>query len=140
MSGTHVARAVLEVAPPQGSSRPLLENVMTINRIKLGSIALFVLLFAALVFFRTGSVDAAVPSVTDDTAATYKAKCAMCHTATAAKFFDTAKSDENHVEAILKGRKGEKPPYMPGFGEKGITPEIAQGLVAHMRQLRSASQ
>lgn len=140
MSGTGVAlawsKAALQSAP---FPNHCLENVMTINRIKLALIALFVLLFVVLVAFRAKPVNATVPSALDDPAATYKAKCAMCHTATAAKFFDAAKTDDQHVETILKGKKGEKPPYMPAFADKGITPEFAQALVAHMRQLKVAS-
>lgn len=75
----------------------------------------------------------------EDPAATYKAKCAACHTATASKFFDPAKADDVHVQVILKGKKGEKPPYMPAFGEKGMTEDEAKALVAFMKTLRPAS-
>src|SRR5215216_5302432 len=68
-----------------------------------------------------------------DAAGVYKAKCAMCHTATASKFFDTAKTDEQLVEAILKGMRTEKPPAMPAFEAKGITAEQAKALAAYMR-------
>lgn len=71
-----------------------------------------------------------------DAAATYKARCAMCHTATASKNFDTSKTDEQMVEAILKGVKTEKPPAMPSFEAKGITADQAKALVAHMRSLK----
>ena len=71
-----------------------------------------------------------------DAAGTFKAKCVMCHTATASKNFDTAKTDEQLVESIMKGVKGEKPPFMPAYGEKGITAEQAKALVAHMRSVK----
>ena len=73
-----------------------------------------------------------------DPAAEYKAKCASCHTATAAKFFDPAKADAEHVEIILKGKKGDKPPYMPGYEAKGMTAAEATGLVTYMKELRAA--
>jgi len=72
-----------------------------------------------------------------DTATTYKAQCAMCHTPTAAKFYDPAKTDEAHVEVILKGKKGEKPPYMPSFEAKGMKPEEAKALAEYMRGLKT---
>jgi mono/diheme cytochrome c family protein len=71
-----------------------------------------------------------------DAAAVYKAKCAMCHTATASKFFDTAKTDDQLVETIMKGMKTEKPPTMPAFEPKGVTAEQAKALAAYMRTLR----
>lgn len=71
-----------------------------------------------------------------DAGATFKTKCVMCHTATAAKNFDATKTDEQLTEAIMKGVKGEKPPFMPAYGEKGITAEQAKALVAHMRSVK----
>jgi mono/diheme cytochrome c family protein len=68
--------------------------------------------------------------------ATYKTKCMVCHTAKAEKFFDIAKTDDQHIEAILKGRKGAKPPFMLGFETKGITAEQAKVLVFYMRKLK----
>jgi len=43
------------------------------------------------------------------------------------------------VQAILKGKKGEKPPNMPAFEEKGITADQAKELVALMKQLKAGS-
>jgi cytochrome c1 len=37
----------------------------------------------------------------------------------------------------LKGKKGEKPPYMPGFEAKGMTEDQAKALAAYMRTLRT---
>ena len=71
-----------------------------------------------------------------DAAATYKAKCVACHGATDEKKFDTALSDAELVDAILKGKKAEKPPNMPAYAEKGIDEEQAKALVAHMKSLR----
>ena len=69
--------------------------------------------------------------------ATYKTKCMVCHTAKAEKFFDVAKTDDQLIEAILKGKKGAKPPFMPGFEAKGMTAEQAKVLVFYMRQLKT---
>ena len=88
---------------------------------------------------RVSATEVAAMATLDDAAATYKTKCAMCHGATAEKKFDLAKTDEHHVNAILKGMKGEKPPHMPEYESKGITEEAAKALVAHMRSLRAGS-
>ena len=73
-----------------------------------------------------------------DPAAYYKAKCVACHGQKAEKKFDPALTDEQDVEVILKGKKPEKPPNMPAYGEKGVTAEQAKGLLDHMKQLRSS--
>jgi mono/diheme cytochrome c family protein len=69
----------------------------------------------------------------DDSAAVYKAKCAMCHGATAEKKFDATKPDAELTDIVLKGKKAEKPPNMPAFAEKGITAEQAAALVGLMK-------
>ena len=72
-----------------------------------------------------------------DAAASYKTmKCATCHGAKAEKKFDTTKSDDEHLQIILKGKKAEKPPNMPGYEAKGVTAEQAQALLAYMKSLR----
>ncbi|MEO5858580.1 MAG: cytochrome c [Pyrinomonadaceae bacterium] len=108
---------------------------MTTTRIKLIGAAVFsVGIFAVLGF---NSEPVVTSAAAPDAAATYKAQCAMCHTPTAAKFFDPAKADAEHVETILKGKKGEKPPYMPGFEAKGMTADDAKALAEYMRGLRT---
>jgi mono/diheme cytochrome c family protein len=72
-----------------------------------------------------------------DTAAFYKSKCVMCHGKKAEKKFDTALADDQLVEIVLKGKKVEKPPHMPGYAEKGVTADQAKALVAHMKQLKA---
>ena len=74
-----------------------------------------------------------------DAGATYKAKCVACHGAKAEKKFDAALTEEQMVEAIMKGKKAEKPPHMPAYADKGVTAEQAKALVEHMKQLKSAS-
>lgn len=71
-----------------------------------------------------------------DAAATYKAKCVACHGAAAEKKFDSTLPDADLVQIVLKGKKGEKPPNMPAYEEKGINEEQAKALVAHMKSLK----
>lgn len=73
-----------------------------------------------------------------DPAAYYKAKCAMCHGQKAEKKFDTTLTEEQHLDAILKGKKVEKAPHMPAYGEKGVSQEQAKALLEYMKQLKSA--
>ena len=71
-----------------------------------------------------------------DAAAVYKSKCVACHGKAAEKKFDPALPEEEMVTAVLKGKKGEKPPNMPGYGDKGINEEQAKALIAHMKSLK----
>ena len=73
-----------------------------------------------------------------DPAAYFKAKCVMCHGQKAEKKFDATLTDEQYIDAILKGKKPEKPPNMPAYGAKGVTEEQAKGLLEHMKHLRTA--
>ena len=94
----------------------------------------FALAFAG---YRPANVGAA--PLTDDPAAMFKdQKCIICHTATAAKFFDAKKTDAELVDSIIKGKKGEKPPNMPSFDGK-LTPDQAQTMVTYMKGLRTAA-
>jgi mono/diheme cytochrome c family protein len=70
-----------------------------------------------------------------DAAATYK-KCVACHGPKAEKKFDTAKSDDEHIQIILKGKRAEKPPNMPGYEAKGVSAEQAKALLDYMKSLR----
>ena len=110
---------------------------MNINRIKLIAIAIFTIPMIMVVGFRAEVV--LISAAADDPAATYKTKCAACHTPTASKFYDPAKTEEEHVQAIMKGKKGEKPPYMPAFGEKGMTEDEAKSLACYMKTLKPAA-
>jgi mono/diheme cytochrome c family protein len=71
-----------------------------------------------------------------DAAGTYKAKCFACHGAKAEKKFDAALSEDDMAQAVLKGKKPEKPPNMPAFEERGITADQAKALVAYMKSIR----
>jgi mono/diheme cytochrome c family protein len=97
-------------------------------------LALFVTVIVAGLAFMIVSVPAR--TVEDDAAAVYKSKCAMCHGATAEKKFDPAKPDADLAQTVLTGKKAEKPPNMPAYGEKGITEDQAKALVAYMKSLK----
>lgn len=120
---------------------------MKLNRIKLLAIALIALPMLALAVFNTNREVSAVSktvaaenafvAVQDDVASQYKKQCAMCHKADASKFFEPSKMDEVLTEIVLKGKKAEKPPDMPGYETKGMTKDQAKLLVAYMRQMRT---
>lgn len=93
-----------------------------------------VFLLSAVFYSLAAAQDEVQPS---DPAAFYKTKCVACHGPKAEKRFDASLTDEQYVDAILKGKKPEKPPNMPAYGEKGVTAEQAKALLAHMKQLRS---
>jgi len=106
------------------------------KRINTILIAIASLLLFSLALF--GIVRAQGEVQPSDPAAYYKAKCVACHGPKAEKRFDSSLTDEQYIDAILKGKKPEKPPNMPAYGEKGVTAEQAKGLLEYMKQLRSA--
>jgi len=87
--------------------------------------------FAAIAVLPAASRTAAQDQF--DAAATYKTKCVACHGQKAEKKFDATLPDEQLIDIVMKGKKPEKPPNMPAYGEKGITAEQAKGLVEHMK-------
>ena len=103
---------------------------------KLIAIAVFVIAITLLMIFKSTPTSAASIAA-DDPAAAFKAKCAACHTATASKFFDGKKTVEEYTQTILKGRKGEKPPFMPAFETKGMTEDEAKALATYMKSLKT---
>ena len=70
-----------------------------------------------------------------DAAATFKAKCAMCHGQSAEKKFDATKADDVLEATVLKG-KDDVTPKMPSYEAKGVTAEQAKALAAHMKSLK----
>lgn len=82
----------------------------------------------------------ALPTPQEDIAVVYKTKCSLCHTPKVAKFFDETKADDVLAETVMKGKKGEKPPYMPGFETKGMTIEQAKLLVAFMKETKKQNE
>src|SRR3954447_23912737 len=111
---------------------------MSLYTIKLMTVGLMIAAAVGVSAFKSPNVGATVIT-SDDAATTYKAKCAMCHKPDASKFFDPALSDDDLVQAILKGKKAEKPPNRPSFGEKNITEDQAKELVAYMKGLKSSA-
>lgn len=109
------------------------------KNLKLVIVAIFALPMLALAFSNS-NVAMGTPVMQEDAATTYKTKCQACHTAKAEKFFDPAKADAELVEIILKGKKGEKPPFMPAFEAKGINAEQAGALVTFMKKLRDPAE
>lgn len=121
---------------------------MTLKQVKLLAITIIALPVFLVSIYNADQVqavpvsaDAAAVAVTasgeEDIAAIYKAKCTICHKANAEKWFEPSKMDEVLIEIVLKGKKAEKPPHMPGYEEKGMTKEQAKLLVAYMRQMRT---
>jgi mono/diheme cytochrome c family protein len=71
----------------------------------------------------------------NDPGAYYKAKCVACHGQKAEKKFNSALPEAEQLDAILKGKKSEKPPHMPAYEAKGVTADQAKALLAYMKQL-----
>jgi len=138
-SGLHSRKAAgrFHLCRPQLTQR-FVGEPMKVIWIKIATIAIFTLAVALVMVFQTTPKVASASSL-DDPAAVYKAKCAMCHGQKAEKFYDAAMPEADQVNAILKGKKGEKPPYMPSFEAKGITEDDAKALAGHMKTLKSAN-
>ena len=111
---------------------------MKLNGVKFLAIILFIIPVLALAFFKTSPVRVAanVNNNDEEIAAVYKNNCLLCHKANAEKFFDPTQTDAVLIEIILKGKKAEKPPHMPGYEAKGITEDQAKQLVEYMRKIK----
>ena len=107
--------------------------------ILLFALSLSFVLFASSQTPVQASQDESVAVNYADTAGTYKAKCTICHKATAEKGFDIAKTDEQVIEVVLTGKKMVKPPHMPAYNAKGMNAEQAKAFVTYMRQLRASA-
>lgn len=110
---------------------------MKINVLAQLAVGIPVIPLVAAALLSPGATPARAAGADSDIATLYKAKCSMCHKANAEKSFDATKADDQLVQAILKGQKGEKPPFMPAYEAKGIDEAQAKALVAYMRSLRS---
>jgi mono/diheme cytochrome c family protein len=110
------------------------KGIMKLNQMKkLGMAAFAVATLMAVALLPVGAWSASE----DDAAATYKtSKCVVCHGAKAEKKFDATIPEADMVKAILTGKKGEKPPNMPAYAEKGITEDQAKALIAYMKSLK----
>ena len=105
------------------------------KQVKNTAIVIAVIILFGVVFLNVAAT--AQDAQPSDPAAFYKAKCVACHGPKAEKKFDATLTEEQQLEAIMKGKKVEKPPHMPAYGEKGVTAEQAKALLEHMKQLRS---
>ena len=105
---------------------------MTITRLKKFAVAAV----AAPLFLTLALISVPVRAGSDDAAATYKTKCFACHGAKAEKKWDSTHPEDQMVESVLKGKKAEKPPNMPGFADKGIDADQAKALIAYMKSLK----
>ena len=107
-------------------------GIMKLNQTKKVGIAAF----AAGIVISVGLLATPARSSDGDAAATFKTKCVACHGATAEKKFDATMAEEEMVKIILTGKKPEKPPNMPAYGEKGITEDQAKALAGYMKSLK----
>ena len=89
-----------------------------------------------LVFLVSGVAQTETPKYTDAASYYKDAKCVVCHGQRAEKKFNADLKDEEMVEIVLKGKKPEKPPNMPGYEVKGLTAEQAKAMVDYMRSLK----
>ena len=108
-------------------------KTMTNGLIKLGVAFAGATLAATFVVV---SVRARASAVDFDAAGTYKTKCVACHGAKAEKKFDATLADDVLLQAVLKGKKPEKPPNMPAFEDRGITADQAKALVDYMKSVK----
>ena len=107
------------------------------NTLRKFAVAASVVTLFVVFILVTGSAQTDVKYV--DAASYYKdAKCLVCHGPKADKKFNTELKDEELVEIVLKGKKVEKPPHMPGYESKGVTAEQAKALVDYMKGLKAA--
>jgi len=106
---------------------------MTNSLIKLGVAFSGVMLAATFVVV---SVRARAVTQDFDAAGTYKTKCVACHGTKAEKKFDATLADDVLMQAILKGKKPEKPPNMPAFEDRGITADQSKALVDYMKSVK----
>jgi mono/diheme cytochrome c family protein len=104
---------------------------------RLVNLAVAVAVVSLLAAFLLVSVHAR-SSVQDqfDAAGTYKTKCVACHGTAADKRFDKTKADDQLIEAVMKGKKLEKPPNMPAFETKGISADQAKAMVEYMKSIK----
>ena len=110
---------------------------MNIACLKRVGAAIGVVGMLTLVFLVSGVAQTEVKYT--DAASYYKdGKCVVCHGQKAEKKFNAELKDEELLEAVMKGKKPEKPPNMPGYEAKGLTAEQAKAMIAYMKQLKSA--
>ena len=99
------------------------------------SIGLVLLPLAGVMLVSTATRSSSAAAQDFDAAATFKAKCAMCHGQNAEKKFDATKADDVLEATILKGNDTVTP-KMPSYEAKGVTAEQAKALAAYMKSLK----
>ena len=114
--------------------------MMTIAQLKKLAVALTVPLVFAVVILIPVPAQTATQDQPADAATTFKGKCVGCHGPKAEKKFDPTRPEDEMVDAILKGKKVDKPPNMPAYAEKGINADQAKALVAYMKSLKEAAK
>src|ERR1043166_9605932 len=97
----------------------------------------FLSLFTSVLVGMVRAQGEAQPS---DPAAFYKAKCVACHGPKAEKRFDASLTDEQYLDAILEGKKPEKPPNTRACGEKAATPKQTKARAHQKKQLTRPQQ
>ena len=111
------------------------KEIMKTAYLKRAGVAIFLVTILTFVFLVSGAAQTDVKFT--DAASYYKdAKCVVCHGQKAEKKFNADLKDEEMVEIVLKGKKPEKPPNMPGYEAKGVTAEQAKAMVDYMRSLK----
>lgn len=115
------------------------ESQMKTRNAKFAAIISFLILIALVMVFRAETQSFAGEAV-QDAAASYKKNCAVCHSPKAEKFYDPNMLEEEQIEIIMKGKKMEKPPHMPGYEAKGMKTEEAKALVDYMKSLRQPAE
>jgi mono/diheme cytochrome c family protein len=134
----------LEAAQPAvGGAEKMVESNGKYSKIREGSRTMTLKAIAMVFALALGALGIASavgrtsnPDPSDAAANYKKLKCVTCHGAKAEKKFDLTKSDDDHVQIILKGKKLEKPPHMPGYEAKGVTADQAKALLEYMKSLR----
>ena len=106
-----------------------------VSQLKKLAVALIILPLLTVGVLNSVSVSSRAAQEKDAATLFTENKCAICHGAKAEKKFDATRPEEEMVEAILKGKKGEKPPFMPAYEPKGVTADQAKALVAYMKSL-----
>lgn len=109
---------------------------MNKKNFKIIMIAAFAISFFAIIGLSRTSTTT-VSAADETTADVYKAKCAMCHGQKAEKAYNPEMPLAQQIEVIMKGKKTEKPPSMPGFEARGMTAEQAKVLADFMKGLRT---
>ena len=108
---------------------------MRITQLKTVGLITCILVLVAMVFLVSSSAQTDVKFT--DAASYYRdGKCVVCHGQKGEKKFDSDKKDDELVETIMKGKKAEKPPNMPGYEAKGLTSDQAKAMIAYMRSLK----